>query len=69
MSFFETITPWDASVLQSIQGIKCASLSIVDENQPFRPWMEMPSTRFFWKKKKRTNIGTSDAADMAKVAP
>ena len=23
MSFFETITPWDASVLQSIQGIKC----------------------------------------------
>ena len=23
MSFFETITPWDASVLQAIQGIKC----------------------------------------------
>ncbi len=37
--------------------------------QPLRPWMLMPSTRFFWKKKKRIMTGTSDRADMAKVAP
>jgi len=39
------------------------------KTQPFRPWTEIPSTRFFWKKKKRVSTGTREAVDMANVAP
>ena len=61
MSFFETITPWDASVLQSIQGIKCdfldtfmAVMSFLGEKGLI--WIILGLTLCLFKKTRATGV-------------
>lgn len=61
MSFFETITPWDASVLQSIQSIKCdfldtfmAVMSFLGEKGLI--WIILGLTLCFFKKTRTTGV-------------
>ena len=39
------------------------------ENQPFRPDVAMPSTRYFWNTMKIVTAGIMDRVDMANIAP
>ena len=61
MSFFETITPWDASVLQAIQGIKCdfldtfmAVMSFLGEKGLI--WIILGLTLCLFKKTRATGV-------------
>lgn len=36
---------------------------------PFKPWVLIPSTSYFRKKKKMIRMGIRESTDMAKVAP
>lgn len=61
MSFLETITPWDASVLQSIQGIKCdfldtfmAVMSFLGEKGLI--WIILGLTLCLFKKTRATGV-------------
>ena len=39
------------------------------KNQPFRPDVAMPSTRYFWNTMKIVTAGIMDRVDMANIAP